>query len=325
MRQYLRLALMVSIGLAAVPAVAYAQASFAGSVRDTSGGVLPGVTVEAASPALIEQVRSVVTDGTGQYRIENLRPGTYTLTFTLPGFSVVSHEGLELTGTFTATVNAEMQVGALEETITVTGESPVVDVQSTTRQTVLDAEIIDAIPTGRSPYMLAATLPGVTRSRLDIGGTNGDGAARGNQTTRGNTDTRVIVGGLGLHSATGQTSGVVTALNIGAYQEVAVDTGGIGAENAEGGVIVNLIPPRRRQHVQRAALRQLREQRNAGGQLHPGSTGQRAGHAQLGPEAVGVQSGHRRADPARSALVPLVGAPRRFVPERSDVLQQERR
>ena len=242
MRQYLRLALMVSIGLAAVPAVAYAQASFAGSVRDTSGGVLPGVTVEAASPALIEQVRSVVTDGTGQYRIENLRPGTYTLTFTLPGFSVVSHEGLELTGTFTATVNAEMQVGALEETITVTGESPVVDVQSTTRQTVLDAEIIDAIPTGRSPYMLAATLPGVTRSRLDIGGTNGDGAARGNQTTRGNTDTRVIVGGLGLHSATGQTSGVVTALNIGAYQEVAVDTGGIGAENAEGGVIVNLIP-----------------------------------------------------------------------------------
>src|SRR5687768_8579380 len=115
---------------------AYAQASITGVVRDTSGAVLPGVTVEASSPALIEKVRSVVSDGGGQYRIENLRPGAYVVTFTLPGFSTVRREGIELAGNFVATVNADLRVGALEETITVTGETPSVDVQSTLRQTV---------------------------------------------------------------------------------------------------------------------------------------------------------------------------------------------
>ncbi len=104
-------------------------------VRDTSGAILPGVTVEAASPALIEKVRSVVSDGSGQYRIENLRPGAYSVTFTLPGFATVRREGIELAGFFVATVNAELRLGAMEETITVTGESPSVDVQSTLRQT----------------------------------------------------------------------------------------------------------------------------------------------------------------------------------------------
>src|SRR6201988_3312006 len=127
---------------------AQAQASIAGIVRDTSGAVLPGVTIEASSPELIERVRSAVTDGSGQYRIENLRPGAYTVTFTLPGFATVKREGIELTGTFVATVNADMRVGALEETITVSGETPVVDVQSTTRQQVLSKDIISAIPSG---------------------------------------------------------------------------------------------------------------------------------------------------------------------------------
>src|SRR5213080_2207693 len=122
-------ALLVCLLLA--PTAAFAQASIVGAVKDTSGAVLPGVTVEAASPALIEKVRSAVTDGTGRYRIENLRPGTYTVSFTLPGFSIVKREGIELTGSFVATVNAELRVGTLEETITVTGESPIVDVQST--------------------------------------------------------------------------------------------------------------------------------------------------------------------------------------------------
>src|SRR5438477_12592612 len=99
----------------AIPSVVYAQASITGVVKDASGAVLPGVTVEAASPALIEKVRSVVSDGTGQYRIENLRPGAYTVTFTLPGFSTVKRDGIELSGAFTATVNADMRVGAVEE------------------------------------------------------------------------------------------------------------------------------------------------------------------------------------------------------------------
>ena len=106
---------------------AFAQASITGVVKDTSGAVLPGVTVEASSPALIEKSRSVVTDGTGQYRIVDLRPGTYTVTFTLAGFATVKREGLELTGSFTAGVSPEMKVGAVAETVTVSGESPIVD------------------------------------------------------------------------------------------------------------------------------------------------------------------------------------------------------
>ena len=111
-----------------LPATALAQASLTGTVRDGSGGVLPGVTVEASSPVLIEKTRSAVSDGSGQYRIVDLRPGTYTLTFTLPGFVTVKRDGIELTGSQTITIPAEMRVGGIEETITVTGESPVVDV-----------------------------------------------------------------------------------------------------------------------------------------------------------------------------------------------------
>ena len=121
--------------------------------------MLPGVTVEASSPALIEQVRVVVTNGTGQYRVVNLWPGTYTVTFTLPGFATVQQEGIALTGNFTATVNAELRVGGLEETVTVTGESPTVDVQGVTRQRVLDREVVDSIPTGRSLAGLALLVP----------------------------------------------------------------------------------------------------------------------------------------------------------------------
>jgi carboxypeptidase family protein len=128
--------------LVCAPAAAFAQASIVGLVKDASGAVLPGVTVEAASPVLSEKVRSVVTDGTGHYRIESLRPGTYTVTFTLPGFSTVKREGIELAGTFVATVNTDLRVGSIAETITVSGETPVVDVQSTTRQRVMDREIL---------------------------------------------------------------------------------------------------------------------------------------------------------------------------------------
>src|SRR5688500_19250791 len=112
------------------PVAAWAQSSITGVVRDTSGGILPGVTVEAASPVLIEKVRSVVSDESGVYRIVDLRPGTYTVTFTLPGFQTLRRDGVVLPSEFTATVNADMTVGQLEETITVTGEAPVVDIRS---------------------------------------------------------------------------------------------------------------------------------------------------------------------------------------------------
>ena len=156
--------------LVLLPAVVFAQAGLAGNVKDSSGAVLPGVTVEAASPALIEKTRSVVTDGGGNYKIENIRPGTYSVTFTLPGFNTVKRDGIELAGSFVATVNADMKVGAIEETITVTGETPIVDIQSTARQQVLNKDVIEAIPTGRSYSALGVLLPGVNSTTQDVGG-----------------------------------------------------------------------------------------------------------------------------------------------------------
>src|SRR5947199_10098013 len=168
-----------------IPAAAHAQtqASITGAVKDASGGVLPGVTVEAASPALIEKVRSVVSDATGQYRIVDLRPGTYSVTFTLPGFSTVKREGIELTGSFVATVNGDLKVGALEETITVTGETPIVDVQSAKVQQTVSKDIIAAIPSSRNAGGIQALVPGMSGSG-DNGGitggqTGGAGAIHG--------------------------------------------------------------------------------------------------------------------------------------------------
>src|SRR5215510_4983989 len=146
MRAPLR-ALAVLVWMILIPVAAQAQAVIAGTIKDVSGAVLPGLTVEASSPVLIEKVRTAVSDGTGQYRIEDLRPGVYTVNFSLTGFSAFRREGVELTGSFTATINAEMKLGTLEETVTVTGESPIVDVQSARRQTVLSNDVLKSIPT----------------------------------------------------------------------------------------------------------------------------------------------------------------------------------
>ena len=152
-----------------VPVIAEAQqATITGVVTDASGGVLPGVTVEASSPILIEKVRSAVTDGTGQFRIVSLPSGTYTITFTLTGFNKVKREGIELAGTLTATIDIEMRVGALEETVTVTGASPVVDLQSARRQAVIDGNVLQAIPTSRSYNNVLQLVPGVDPGTAQI-------------------------------------------------------------------------------------------------------------------------------------------------------------
>ena len=240
MRRCVHVVVVALAGLAIVPAAAYAQASIAGVVEDTSGAVLPGVSVEPASPALIEKIRTVVTDGTGQYKIEALRPGTYSVTFSLPGFNTVKREGIELTGTFTATINADLRVGALEETITVTGETPVVDVQNTKRQMVLDRELIQEIPSSRNAAIMAALLPGVTKSNQDVGGLAGEGTSAGTITVHGNADVRTEVNGISVHATQG--NGATGVGMISAYQELQVDTGAISAEQKEGGVRMNLVP-----------------------------------------------------------------------------------
>ncbi len=162
MQLWKRTLLMLTV-LVILPASAYAQqATITGVVKDASGAVLPGVTVEASSEALIERTRTAVTDGSGQYRIVDLRPGTYAVTFTLPGFSTVKREGIELTGTFVASVNAELKVGQVTETITVSGETPIVDVQSVRRQNTLTNELLTTVPNARSWAAIAVLFQGIT-------------------------------------------------------------------------------------------------------------------------------------------------------------------
>ena len=153
--------------LVIVPAAAYAQSSIAGTVKDASGTVLPGVSVEAASPELIEKVRHAQTDSTGQYRIVDLRPGAYTVTFTLTGFTPVRHEGLELTGSFTATVNADLKAGAAQEMVVVVRANPIVDVQNVSRQTTISNELLNAIPTSKSYGGLMVLIPSIIATTAD--------------------------------------------------------------------------------------------------------------------------------------------------------------
>src|SRR3989442_6057867 len=155
-------AILILMAALLLPSAAFAQGTLTGTVRDESGGVLPGVTVEASSPALIEKVRTALTDGAGQYRITSLNPGTYSLTVRLSGFNIVRREGIELSGTATLTIPIDLRVGALAETVTVTGETPVVDVQTTRRETVLSADVVETIPGNRSVGTLLNAVPGLT-------------------------------------------------------------------------------------------------------------------------------------------------------------------
>ena len=169
-RKILVLAAAALMCLVMLPAVAHAQSTIVGVVKDTSGAVLPGVTVEAASDALIEKTRSVVTDGNGQYRIVDLRPGSYSVTFSLEGFQSFKRDALELPAQFTMTINADMKVGSLEETLTVTGAAPTVDVQTAVHTQVLNREAIDAIPTGRTIQGMGQLIVGVSLNLPDTGG-----------------------------------------------------------------------------------------------------------------------------------------------------------
>jgi hypothetical protein len=251
MRSFARLsfaAAVVVLGLALTPTIASAQTSaIAGTVRDTSGAVLPGVTVEVSSPALIEKTRSSVSDGSGQYKIDQLRPGTYSISFTLPGFNTVKRDGIELTSDFTATIAAEMKVGAVEETITVSAESPVVDVQNITARTVMTREVLDTIPTGRNIQAVGIMIPGTSLSQGGGGALSRDVGGSGNLQQsplqyRGSPDTVQTVEGLRLNNlcANGAYSGVYW--NDGSFQEISYITGADSAEMGQGGMRVNMVP-----------------------------------------------------------------------------------
>src|SRR5262245_52389436 len=224
-----------------VPAAAHAQSMLTGVVKDSSGAVIPGVTVEASSSVLIEKTRSVVTDETGGYRIVDLRPGTYSLTFSLEGFSTVTREGLELPSNFTMTVNIELNVGALQEALTVTSASPIVDVQSTTKSQVLNREQLDAIPTGRTIQGMGQLITGVSLNQPDIGGSKAMQQTYMSAHGSGSSQTTVQVDGL-LVNGIDVDGAVQSYFNSSMSQEMVYTTSGASADVAGGGVRLNMIP-----------------------------------------------------------------------------------
>ena len=229
------------LALSLLPATAHAQSTLTGVVKDTSGAVMPGVTVEASSPVLIEKTRSVVTDETGGYRIVDLRPGIYTLSFTLEGFTQVKREGLELPSNFTMTVNADLKVGGLEETLTVTGSSPVVDVQSTTKSQVLNREALDSIPTGRTIQGMGQLITGVNLNQPDIGGSKAMQQTYMSAHGAGSSQTTVQVDGL-IVNGIDVDGAVQSYFNSSMSQEMVYTTSGASADVAGGGVRLNMIP-----------------------------------------------------------------------------------
>jgi hypothetical protein len=226
------------------PAVSVAQSAITGVVTDPTGAVLPGVTVEAASPALIEKVRTAITDGGGRYRIEDLRPGTYRVTFTLPGFSTFVRDGFDLEPEFTASINAQLRVGGLQETVTVSGASPVVDLQSTQSRTVLSKEQVDALPTGRSFQSIAATVPALGTAlagRFDVGG--GTQMWQGTVVAYGalSGDFSIEIDGMNISTIlrTGEIAGLYH--NQGSFEDMVYQVVSGSAESQTAGVRVNMV------------------------------------------------------------------------------------
>ena len=233
---------LVVLGVyALLPSAVWAQSSITGTVRDASGAVLPGVTVEAASPALIEKARTAVTDGQGVYRIVDLRPGPYEVTFTLQGFNTFRRTGIELRAEFNATVDAELMLGTVEETITVSGEAPLVDTRSARAQTQYAAETLQALPgTGRLSTLISV-LPGAVMNN------EGD-RALGNLSDRSQTrfaihgapNAQPVIDGMNTEMAASNTG--VFVWNQTNFQEVVAETSGIGADRDTGGMQLNMIP-----------------------------------------------------------------------------------
>ena len=216
------------------------RGTLTGTVRDASGGVLPGVTVEAASPALIEKVRTAVTDSAGVYRIVNLDPGTYSLTFSLEGFSQVKRENIEMRGSGTLTIPVDMRVGTITETIIVSGESPVVDVQSTRREAVIDGDVVTVLPGTRSTGSLITMVPGVETFGAALNPSPGlvFFFSRGGPNSEG----RFNVNGMPVANAFaggGGSSLIYDTVNV---DEIAFTVAGGMGETDVGGPVLNIVP-----------------------------------------------------------------------------------
>src|SRR5687768_13285261 len=232
---------VVAFLLMLAPAIASAQSAISGIVRDTSGAVLPGVTVEATSNGLIAKTRSAGSSGQGRYSILDSRPGTYPVALTLTGLNTCRPHAPDLPSNLTITINSGLRVGSLEESITVTGDAPVVDVQSTQRTQVLNRDLLDSLPSARNYSGLAALMPGVRMSNTDVGGNQQMEQIYMTVNGSRQTDTTVQVDGLQMNSL--MNDGQVQAyFSDAANAEMTYQTSGIGADVSGGGVRINMIP-----------------------------------------------------------------------------------
>jgi hypothetical protein len=212
-------------------AQAVGTATISGTVTDLSGAVLPGVTVEATSPALIEGTRAVTTNEAGRYSIVNLRPGTYTVSFSLASFGGVKREGIELTSDFTANVNSQLSPGGVAETVTVQGRTPVVDVQSVGQPKVFTRDVVDALPTDRTPNAVLFTIPGTAAGSFGL------------FTFRGSADSVTMVDGMRMTYLVGAGPGSTSApTNSNMFQEFSFSTNIDSAEVGQPGMRINLVP-----------------------------------------------------------------------------------
>jgi hypothetical protein len=243
MRRGVRLAWLAVVAWLMAPQLSFAQATgIAGVVKDTSGAVLPGVTVEAASDALIERVRTATTDSQGQYKIVDLRPGVYIVTFTLPGFSTVKRENIELPAQFTATVSPELKVGTIEETVVVNAASPVVDVQNVIKRQVITQDTIASMPTSKNWSTIGVMTVGVYSNQNDVGGSAGEHQNQLKAHGGSFNDRLVQMDGIMNANMACNYSCTGISTNDASTQELSYEFGAISAEVAGGGVRVNIIP-----------------------------------------------------------------------------------
>jgi hypothetical protein len=233
-------AFVLAISIVAIPTAVLAQAAISGTVLDSSGAAVAGVAVEASSPELIEKVRTTISDESGRYRIENLRPGTYAVRFARAGLSEVEHDGIELSGSFTATVDATLEIGPLADTITVTAETSPLDVHGAKREFSLSTELVRSIPTARSYNALLVLIPGVLTNTNDVvtGTATTSFPIHGGRTTEG----RLLVDGLTVGSPPSGNSATSYSVDAGQAQEITFTTTGALGESETGGLVMNIVP-----------------------------------------------------------------------------------
>ena len=236
--RHLGVGALVVCGAVLLPTLAFAQAQIVGQVRDESGGVLPGVTVEAASPAIIEKIRTAVTDEQGRYRIEALRPGDYKLTFSLTGFSTIVRDGIEVPSEVVVTINADMKVGALEETITVSGETPQVDVQQASRTQVITRDVIDTLPVSRNVMSIGVLSPGVRQGTPDVGGSRMTEQVNLRAHGLSGDDAEQLVEGMSIQSLEGASQAYFDDM---LQSEITIMTSAIPADTSGGGIRMNSV------------------------------------------------------------------------------------